>query len=78
MATGMVKKAERREDWDGTIIITLYVHNNEDARSLPTQLAGTTSLLCTYKQCDYCNPIKILSFLFTPSLYEAILNLQGF
>ena len=40
---------------------------------------GTTSLLCTYKLCDSYTPIPILSpFLFTPSLYVAILNLQDF
>ena len=39
----------------------------------------TSSLLCTYKLCDYYTPIPILSpFLFTPSLYVAILNLQNF
>ena len=39
----------------------------------------TSSLLCTYKLCDYYTPIPILSpFLFTPSLYVAILNLQDF
>ena len=39
----------------------------------------TTSLLCTYKLCDYYSPIPILSpFLFTPSLYVAILNLYDF
>ena len=38
-----------------------------------------SSLLCTYKLCDYYTPIPILSpFLFTPSLYVAILNLQDF
>ena len=37
----------------------------------------TSSLLCTYKLCDYYSPIPILSpFLFTPSLYAPILNLQ--
>ena len=39
----------------------------------------TSSLLCTYKLCDYYSPIPILSaFLFTPSLYAPILNLQDF
>ena len=39
----------------------------------------TSSLLCTYKLCDYYTPIPILSpFLFTQSLYVAILNLQDF
>ena len=39
----------------------------------------TSSLLCTYKLCDYYSPITILSpFLFTPSLYAPILNLQDF
>ena len=39
----------------------------------------TSSLLCTYKLCDYYSLILILSpFLFTPSLYVAILNLQVF
>ena len=39
----------------------------------------TSSLLCTYKLCDYYTPIPILSpLLFTPSLYVAILNLQDF
>ena len=39
----------------------------------------TSSLLCTYKLCDYYTPIPILSpFLFTPSLYAPILNLQDF
>ena len=39
----------------------------------------TSSLLCTYKLCDYYSPIPILSpFLFTPSLYVAILNLQDY
>ena len=39
----------------------------------------TTSLLCTYKLCDYYTPIPILSpFLFIPSLYVATLNLQDF
>ena len=39
----------------------------------------TSSLLCTYKLCDYYSPIPILSpFLFTPPLYVAILNLQDF
>ena len=39
----------------------------------------TSSLLCTYKLCNYYSPIPILSpFLFTPSLYVAILNLQNF
>ena len=39
----------------------------------------TSSLLCTYKLCDYYSPIPILSpFLFTPSLYVPILNLQDF
>ena len=38
-----------------------------------------SSLLCTYKLYDYYTPIPILSpFLFTPSLYVAILNLQDF
>ena len=49
--------------------------------SLPNQLSdfGTTSLLCIYKLCDYYTPIPILSpFLFTPSLYAPILNLQDF
>ena len=37
----------------------------------------TSSLLCTYKLCDYYTPIPILSpFLFTPSLYAPILNLH--
>ena len=39
----------------------------------------TFSLLCTYRLCDYYSPIPILSpFLFTPSLYVAIFNLQDF
>ena len=39
----------------------------------------TSSLLCTYKLCDYYSPIPILSpFFFTPSLYAPILNLQDF
>ena len=39
----------------------------------------TSSLLCTYKLCDYYTPISILSpFRFTPSLYAPILNLQDF
>ena len=39
----------------------------------------TSSLLCTYKLYDNYSPIPILSpFLFTPSLYVAILNLQYF
>ena len=39
----------------------------------------TSSLLCTYKICDYYSPIPIFSpFLFTPSIYVAILNLQDF
>ena len=39
----------------------------------------TSSLLGTYKLCDYYTPIPILSpLLFTPSLYVAILNLQDF
>ena len=39
----------------------------------------TSLLLCTYKLCDYYSPIPILSpFLFTPSLYAPILNLQDF
>ena len=37
----------------------------------------TSSLLCTYKLYDYYSTIPILSpFLFTPSLYVLILNLQ--
>ena len=39
----------------------------------------TSSFICTYKLCDYYSPIPILSpFLFTPSLYAPILNLQEF
>ena len=39
----------------------------------------TSSLLCTYKLCGYYTHIPILSpFLFTPSLYAPILNLQDF
>ena len=39
----------------------------------------TSLLLCTCKLCDYYSLIPILSpFLFTPSLYVAILNLQDF
>ena len=39
----------------------------------------TSSLLCIYELYDYYSPIPILSpFLFTPSRYVAILNLQDF
>ena len=46
--------------------------------SLPNLLSdfGTTSLLCTYKLCDYYSPI-LSPFLFTPSLYLAIVILSA-
>ena len=56
--------------------------NKQWSRNLSASWAErfrTSSLLCTYKLCDYYSPIPILSpFLFTPSLYVTILNLQDF
>ena len=58
------------------IPITKYVRNRSASWAERFQ---TSSLLCTYKLCHYYSPIPILSpFLFTPSLYVAILNLQDF
>ena len=58
------------------------MHNNEEVRNCSASLAErfrTSSLVCTYKLCDYYSPIPILSlFLSTPSLYAPILNLQDF
>ena len=55
------------------------MHNNEVVPAGWAEKFRTTSLLCTYKLCDYYSPIPNMSpFLFTPSLYVAILNLQDF
>ena len=74
---------ERRQSWDGIIIVTqFYVHNNEEVRNLSAQLAERIQdhlIIMHIKLCNYYSPIPTLSpFLFTPSLYVAILNVQDF
>ena len=67
-------------DYNSHIIYMCIIISRSEI-SLPNQPSNfrTTSLLWTYKLCDYYSPIPILSpFLFTPSSYMAILNLQDF
>ena len=78
----MVKKGkETRLGWDYNSHIVCMCIIMRWSRNYSASWAERfwTSLLCTYKLCDYCSPIPILSpFLFIPSLYALILNLQDF
>ena len=77
-----VKGKETRLGWDYNSHIVCMRIIMRWSRNLLASWAErfrTSSLLCTYKLCDYYNPIPILSpFLFTLFLYVAILNLQKF
>ena len=77
-----VKWKETRLGWDYNSHIVCMCIIMRWSRNLSASWAKrfrTSSLLCTYKLCDYYTPIPILSlFLFTPSLYAPILNLQDF
>ena len=62
-----------------TTIAMTTLHVGQNLSASWAQRFRTSSLLCTYKLCDYYSPIPILSpFLFKPSLYVAILNLKDF